>query len=73
MPSELQLEALGIDQDISLVKAALIAAKAQGADDVADNEGKGIMLFVSTRGAKRMVRTVADLLKEAVRDGLFLR
>lgn len=56
-----------------LSQAALIAAKAQGADDVADNEGKGIMLFVSTREAKRMVRTVADLLKEAVRDSLFLR
>ena len=52
MPSELQLEALGIDQDISLVKAALIAAKAQGADDVADNEGKGIMLFCQYKGSE---------------------
>lgn len=43
------MEALGIDQDASLLKAALIADEAQGADDVTDNEGKGIMLFVSTR------------------------
>ena len=52
MPSELQLEALGIDQDASLVKASLIAAKAQGADDVADNEGKGIMLFCQYKGSE---------------------
>uniref|UniRef100_A0A453NFG0 Uncharacterized protein n=1 Tax=Aegilops tauschii subsp. strangulata TaxID=200361 RepID=A0A453NFG0_AEGTS len=35
-----------------LLQASLIAAKAQGADDVADNEGKGIMLFCQYKGSE---------------------